>query len=381
MKVGADASIFSDPLVVVAKKSFREDSRVTSERRLLGKGKKSGRPRLPACHAFLPVLREWASEKGLTVRNKGVRRASYLACAFMFNFGVRFSNVGCGGRIKDKHTVKRRDVVFEDESGRRFSIPQYAVLLKGLGCWGNREVIVKRVVCMVIFIHSLKVRKVVGRIEILGRRSKEESEFLDDLVFWCLEGCGLGVSEDSSCGLADSFQGGKGLFSRGHVGASKTKIFYTADLSEKNISIATKCGAKLLNLDEKCYSAHSWKIGSITDLSLQGESQEAIRRLGDHSADSACTFIYQHPSGREARPLMLASSGKGLTVKDIDLVCPIKQVSSSDVLNGAIVSPLAEVESFSEGMVDLCEDSFSDSEEDSEEELEFGDDGAVRGLC
>ena len=142
MKVGADASIFSDPLVVVAKKAFREYSRVTSERRLLGKGKKSGRPRLPACHAFLPVLKEWALEAGLSDRERGVRRASYLACVFMFNFGVRFSNVGHGGRIKDKHTVKRRDVVFEDVSGRRFNIPQYSLFLKELGCWGDREKVI-----------------------------------------------------------------------------------------------------------------------------------------------------------------------------------------------------------------------------------------------
>ena len=172
---------------------------------------------------------------------------------------------------------------------------------------------------------------------------------------------------------ADAFQGDKGLFSRGHYGDSKARLFYTADLSEKNISIATKCGAKLLGLDEKCYSTHSWKIGSVTDLSLQGEGQEVVRRLGDHSANSACTFIYQHPSGREARPLMLASSGKGLTVQDINLVCPIKQISNEDVLKGTFISPLAEVEVSNGDSEDFCNEFFSESDEEEETDVECND--------
>jgi len=210
----------------------------------------------------------------------------------MFNFGVRFCSVGFGGKAKGKHAVKRQDVVFHDTSGRKFSTPQYASFLKELGTWGDKFKVLGRVGSMVTFTRSSKVRKVVGRVEVLGRRSAQESEFLDDLAFWTLCECGIGVLDTGDASVALSYQGERSLFARAHVGRTKAKVLYTANLTAKDVSLATKETAKILKLNPDHFSSHSWKVGSTTDLALQGEGADVVRRLGDHAANSASTFTY-----------------------------------------------------------------------------------------
>ena len=110
------------------------------------------------------------------------------------------------------------------------------------------------------------------------------------------------------------------VFSRRHT---KGKNKYSAKLNRNEVATATKFGAKKLGLNEKCFATHSWRIGSISELIAQGEGDETVRRLGDHAANSSSTFLYQRESGREVRPLMLASNGKGLTVRDSQLRCSV----------------------------------------------------------
>jgi len=68
---------------------------------------------------------------------------------------------------------------------------------------------------------------------------------------------------------------------------------------------------------------------------------------------------------------MLSSSGKGLTVRDTNLVCPTTQVFSTDLSSGATLLPLAEVElnpDFDGSSTKFSLDSDEEDEEDSDDD-------------
>ena len=340
LSAGEDVTIFADPLISYAKRAFAEEPRDTSIRRLQGV---NGKLRLPACFEFLRVLRDWALSSHSI--DGQYRLMVYLASVTMYNFGLRFCNAGYDSKVKGKHAVRRRDVVFEDTSDRRFSIPQYHDFLVAEGIWGDREAVRTRIKCLVLFFHSSKVRKKVGRVEVLGRRSSYESQFLEDLSLWLLFDSGLSCSLISVT-TQPSFNGDDLVFSRSHCKTYKRKgpTWLIARLLRSDVSQGAKMAAVTLNLDPVYFSSHCYKIAAITDMSSEGESAEVVRRLGDHAAGSASTFLYQHSSGREMRPLLLASAERGLSVRDIRTICPIREHLISAVASPELLASLAEIE-------------------------------------
>jgi hypothetical protein len=250
--------------------------------------------------------------------------------------------VAFGYKSQGEHAIRRSDIVFQDSSDRRFNIPQYFQFLSELKIENDRAAILARVDGMLIYLHSSKVRKKMGRLEFLGRRSEEESMFLGEMVLWCLLDSGLGCFKDPPVSLREKeFLPDELFFARRHSkGIGRRQYF--GQLYRNDVVEATKEGAKRLGLDPRCFSSHSWKIASITDMVKQGESDATVRRLGDHAVNSASTFLYQREGFLENRPLVLASSGKGLTVADINIICPLNETPfesiKSDWLGNSIVS-------------------------------------------
>jgi len=220
---------------------------------------------------------------------------------------------------------------------------------------------VKRVLLLVIYIHSSKVRKKVGRIEFLGKRSVHEEKYLRFLVIWCLYESGLGCDGECEENNYDYFQPDNLLFSRRH---SKGKIIYNANLQRRELNTATKEGAIRSGLNPKFFSSHSWKIASISEMIAQGESADVVRRLGDHAVNSVSTFLYQRESGRENRPLIVATSGKGLSVRDIANSCPLTEVPIESIKLGWKPSSIVEFEGFEEKEYGYESTSSSDSDSD-----------------
>ena len=336
VKAGVNVSCLEEPLVRLAKKTGRESARDISIRTL-----HSGDTKLPATFDFLLVLRAWKEEVELSPGERSKRQCSFLASIFCFNFATRFGNVGNDPTAKGKHAIRRKDVVFEDVSNRRFNIPDYVEFLISEGVWPDVNLILGRIVGIVIFIHSSKVRKKVGRVEVLGRRSPEESLFLEELASWILFDCNLGTNPTIENDHDLLYDGDALLFSRSYHNG---RNFYYADLTRSNVADAIKLAATRLNLNKKAYSTHSWKKGGITNLVLNGQSDEVVRRFGDHAPDSASTFLYQHASGREARPLLYASRDEGLSVRDINLACPLTEISYESLSPKSVIVPLADIE-------------------------------------
>ena len=75
-----------------------------------------------------------------------------------------------------------------------------------------------QVVCIVLFFHSAKFRRKIGRVEVWGRRSIPLSLCLDFLSEFMLKWCGLGVLDPTETTDANlRFDGDALLFSRGHM--------------------------------------------------------------------------------------------------------------------------------------------------------------------
>ena len=89
-----------------------------------------------------------------------------------------------------------------------------------------------------------------------------------------------------------------------------------------------------------------------------------MRRLGDHAVGSASTFIYQRDSGRENRPLVLASSGKGLTVADINNCCPLEETVFDSLTAEWKGSPLVHIENDCTSTEDLDSDDSDESDDE-----------------
>jgi hypothetical protein len=286
---------------------------------------------------------------------------------FCFNFATRFGNVGSDPTARGKHAIRRKDVVFEDVSNRRFNIPDYVVFLILEGVWPNVELILKRVTGLVVFIHSSKVRKKVGRVEMLGRRSPEEILFLEELVSWILFDSNLGTDPTMANDHDLIYNGDTLLFSRSYHNG---KNFYDAELQRSNVATAIKLAATRLGLNPKAYSTHSYKKGGITSLVLNGQSDEVVRRFGDHATNSSSTFLYQHASGREARPLLYASREEGLSVRDINLACPLIEISYDSLSPNSFFIPLADIEDTPVENVALVSSVYHYASSDSESEEE-----------
>ena len=368
---------FSDPIISYAKKSYKESSRISSEKRLLGKH--GGKLRLPANFDFLLKIEEWkdhnlnAKGKKMTVAEILKRRCSYLACKFCYNFGTRFCNVGWDKKTKGIHCIKRMDIIFEDISGRRFHIDDYVEFLKSINIWDDFDKIYSRVICLVIFIHSSKVRKVIGRVEVLGTRSCEESKFLRELILWILKNSGLGNSKDPFASEELKYNGSDPLFSRRHT---KFKTHYFSKLHRREVNTATKFAASALNLNKSHFSTHSWKKGSISNMLVNGERDNVLRKLGDHAVNSSSTFLYQHDLGVDKRPLLFASKGSGFTIKEISKISPIEKISYDKLDSDFIIHPFVEIEAphilFEDNVLEnnYVSDNnyFSDSDSDSDSE-------------
>ena len=250
--------------------------------------------------------------------------------------------MGWDKKTKGIHCVKRMDVIFEDISGRRFHIDDYIEFLKSINEWDNFENIFSRVICLVIFIHSSKVRKVIGRVEVLGTRSCEEAKFLKELTHWILKDSGLGCSKDPSAPEELKYNGSDPLFSRRHT---KGKKHYFSKLHRKEVNTATKFAASALNLNKSHFSSHSWKKGAISNLLVNGERDNVLRKLGDHAINSASTFLYQHDLGVDNRPLLFASKGSGFTINEISKIAPIEKISYDSLKPDFSLNQFVEFES------------------------------------
>ena len=80
--------------------------------------------------------------------------------------------------------------------------------------------------------------------------------------------------------------------------------------------------------------------------------------------------MYQHASGREAIPLLYASREEGLSVRDINLTCPLSEVSYDSLSSNSFFIPLVDIEDtpVEDGALVSSVYHYASSDSESEEE-------------
>ena len=354
LRLGEDASLFADDYVRTVLSSTRAPARVTSIRRMCS------HLRVPAPPVLLYDLRlEALSHSATTIDNQRAWGIC-LSSTFLFNFGARYSNVGIDTAARGKHTIRRMDVVVQCINGHRYSVPDFYRWLHSKGyLLGGEDACIPTVDALIFYLHSSKVHKIEGRVEVLSRSSLSDvtvaesyspSAFLDDMVRWIFWTSGAGSIDLDAAPPCARYNGNSPLFARMKLVWSAHKRvehriqrLVTAQLHRSDMTASLRRVGVQRGIPATHLSTHSLKIGGITSMTAAGETLEATRRFGGHAVNSTSTFLYQRDTGREIRPLLLASVGRGLQVTDITRVLPLRPLSLDDSTMLDQMTPLCHI--------------------------------------
>ena len=225
--------------------------------------------KLPLCESILARMRNRLWE-GTSWDVKGIRqRMLYLACIYAFDLGARISEFTAPEKDQEDHCVRARDLMFDVTmdgtaskayGGSTFFDGSLGLGTRVQGCWVSTS--------------SHKTGAAVAT-KLIGRRSPEESQFLDDLAEWV------------SCSRV---QPNERLFTY-HIAASQTR----RELTGRMIRDQLKATCIIENLDPDYFSSHSLRKAAITHMKALGVSDGDMKRRGNYAPGSlvmSATYDY-----------------------------------------------------------------------------------------
>jgi hypothetical protein len=147
--------------------------------------------------------------------------------------------------------------------------------------------------------------KVVVKAKLIGRRSEEESQFLDDLIIFITRSGALGSDE---------------LFSLRIAGNKKTI------LSGRTVREAIKETCRLNNLLPNYFSSHSLRKGAITHMRSLGSTEDDRRDRGNYAPGSqVMNATYDYATGLGPLAANSIVGGRKPTVTDVKRLLPAKR--------------------------------------------------------
>ena len=237
----------------------------------------------------------WESGKDMT------RKSAYLANVLAFDV--------TGGRVKqytrkdpkgEDHCVKCQDLVFvavpvgEAEAATNVRV--------GLRVDANfREVDRLRIVACDFRQVSAK-GKAVHDVKTIGRRSRAESQLLDDLIEWCQKS---GVKHGD-----DLFTG----YSTGVNGAVNRRSLLSKDVSKAKMEVVSSLG-----LDHRFAMTHGSRKGGISQMEACGSSREDRLARANHSMKSSVSenvYIFKMTGVGALAMSDLGNNSKVLSIED-----------------------------------------------------------------
>ena len=371
IRLGEDSRLFSDDFIRATRRTLRLDAATSSRQRL------QGIRRVPLPPVLLYDLWKVAVEAERISLSAGKHAWSILlAGSTMFNFGVRYSNVG-SDVANGRHAIRRKDAVIQGTDGRRYSLPAFQAFLRDSGLlFSGENACLDHVEAVMLYFHSAKVHRIEGRVELARsdpngptqlRETFSNNQYVRQLARWMLfysrlghDGHQVAASEAGCAEDTPLFSRAVLVWSRHKRECDRVQRQSTAHLHRGTLVRALKLVGQNRGIDPRCLSTHSFKIGGITAMTAGGETQEAIRTFGDHAVGSASTFLYQRKTGHETRPLLLASRGRGLTVADVTRVQTLhEQVVSIHEPPEQDLLPIYNIEDRG----DVCSDEDYDSDD------------------
>ena len=252
--------------------------------------------KLPICESMLVGMkaRMWTERRwtGADMRD----RMTYLGCMWAFEMGTRVSEYTAPEPGEVDHCFRVDDLVFIDESptGTRTLC---CSRLTGVGIAGSVVGSLNIIECWATAV-STKGKKVV-KPKIVGRRSVEESGFLDDLLEFMAHSGSTGNDE---------------LFSFRYGDNTRVK------LRSRDVWEALKRACEENGLDSNYFSSHSLRKGAMRSL---GVSEDDRRDSGNYAPNSQVMNItYDYGAGIGPLASNSLVGGHKPTVEDVRRLLP-----------------------------------------------------------
>ena len=218
--------------------------------------------KLPVCESILTSLRQrlWVHRGWAGVDIQA--RMRYLGCMWGFEMGARVSEYMKPEPGGTDHCVRTDDLTFTIESGGLVANVAGSGLA-ALGLHLTTDGIKQITACRVRPLSSKA--KLTVKDKLVGRRSPEETAFLDDIVMFVVHSGAKGDEELLSCSRPD----GSRLV-----------------LSSRAVRDELKTTVKDEGLPELYFSSHSLRKGAITHMRVLGASEDDRRERGNFSLGS-----------------------------------------------------------------------------------------------
>ena len=228
--------------------------------------------KLPICEGLLDDMRTrmWTGKPWNGIGLKG--RMAYVGCVWGFDQSARVSEYTRPEPGSTDHCVRLDDLTFYRTTLDGVINCTGSAIAKALGGVEESSSAIKEVIECHVLAASCK-GKVVVKAKLIGRRSQEESQFLDDLLIFISRSGALGTDE---------------LFS------SRTDEKEKAILSGRTV----KETCRLRNLPPNYLSSHSLRKGAITHMRSLGSTEDDRRDRGNYAPGSqVMNTTYDYATG------------------------------------------------------------------------------------
>ena len=220
--------------------------------------------KLPVCESILYIIREKLFQDNPWTAKDLDNRMTYMGAMWGFDVGVRLGEMTAPGKNGTDHNIRANEIVFilstpiHDEGGNVFRLR------------GGDKRLAKQKLDNVLMCDVQASSHKMGSLQktkCIGRRSAEESQWLDDLIQWTVK--------------AD-LAGSDPLFSRPSESPPGSRKFLTG----KMVRTAIKNAVASVGLPPIFFSDHSLRKAMYTHIRAAGCSVDDRRDRGNYSENS-----------------------------------------------------------------------------------------------
>jgi hypothetical protein len=252
--------------------------------------------KLPVCESLITDMRErlWVgkswSEADL------IQRMTYLGCMWGFDLGARISEYTLPEPGAQDHCIRTDDLSFTVQTpSHTKNIVGSELSLKDSAGGGQ-----KIVECRVLAASSKG--KVVVKAKLIGRRSPEEAQFLDDVADFVMHSAASGTDELLSFRKSD----GRKVALRG-----------------RGVRDELKKTCHIHGLPPTYFSSHSLRKGAITHMRSQGATEDDRRDRGNYAPGSqVMNSTYDYAIGLGPLASNSLTGGHKPTLEDVRRLLP-----------------------------------------------------------
>ena len=264
--------------------------------------------KLPICESILNDIRGRLWDGREWSRADMVGRMTYLACVWGFDQSARISEYTVPERGSVDHCIRVDDLTFYRDTPDGVVCRCGSDIARDLRSLGEGSGLLRQIIeCRAQGASSKG--KAVLKAKLIGRRSQEEAQFLDDLVLFLMKSNSKGSDE---------------LFSfREGSGARRA-------LRGRTVRDEIKAACKVRGLPPALFSSHSVRKGAITHMRASGATEDDRRDRGNYAPGSQVmnqTYDYATGLGPLAANSLLG--GHKPTVEDIHRLIPAARSQSS----------------------------------------------------